>query len=448
MQKLSVKNFGPIKNATIEVNALTVLIGEHASGKSTLAKLVYYFKSIKKDLVELARLDPNEINQIKVLNTLREKFYLYFGSTRRLADDFSVQFYFDEKKYIRLEGSPLRVQLSPSNWASTLADEIRDAAPAVNFFRSRNEFEAALNAEEKLDHKLCEFLGDYTEPFFIPAGRNITTSYPQNFLDTFFQQLPQLTAPKIDEEGNMLRNDAQKINLYLIREFIGKTSLWKEVFKGEPFASFLRNSKNSKLLLGEVEKLLKGSYRVNDRQGEHLVLSDGKVIFLENASSGQQESIRIIQDVILSIFYGKAVFRVIEEPEAHLFPSGQESIIKLLVGLLNSFADHDSKNQSCVLITTHSPYFLSIINNMILAGMLNDAPRNDDDVAKAGFHPIFRLLSSQVSAYMISADGDCHSINHSTTESPEWGMIGGNVLEDFWNTIQTQFDNLMEVEPN
>jgi predicted ATPase len=51
MQFLTVKNFGPIKDAHLQVNAFTVLIGEHASGKSTLAKLVYFFKSLKKDFV-------------------------------------------------------------------------------------------------------------------------------------------------------------------------------------------------------------------------------------------------------------------------------------------------------------------------------------------------------------------------------------------------------------
>ncbi|WP_241993488.1 AAA family ATPase [Trichormus variabilis] len=41
MQKIIIKNFGAIQNAEIEVKKILVLIGEQASGKSTIAKLIY-----------------------------------------------------------------------------------------------------------------------------------------------------------------------------------------------------------------------------------------------------------------------------------------------------------------------------------------------------------------------------------------------------------------------
>jgi ABC-type ATPase involved in cell division len=449
MQYLSVKNFGPIKDATIEVNALTVLIGEHASGKSTLAKLVYFFKSLKKDLVELSRLDPNEINATKVKNTLRDKFYFYFGSTRLLPESYLVKFCFAGGKCIVLEGSPLRLQFESTNWSFDLAKHILDIAPAVNFYRMRNEFEAALKEEKKLEQRLGEFLGDHSDAFFIPAGRNITTSYPESFLEAFYQQLPQLTAPKVDDEGNVTRNDAQKINLYLIREFIGKTSLWKEYFKGTSFARFLAQVHDRKHLIAEIDQLLKGSYKVNDSIGEHLVLKDGQRVLLENSSSGQQESIRIIQDVVLSITDGQPVFRVIEEPEAHLFPSGQESILKLLAALINSSGSPAPEKLNTVFITTHSPYILNIINNMVFAGLLNPNPQDRDEISKIGLPPIFRLYEGQVSAYMMNENGECIQINQSgsDTDVPEGEMIGDNILEKFRDSLQDQFDHLMEVEP-
>ena len=44
MEKLIVKNFGPIKHLEIEVKQFNVFIGTTASGKSTAAKLVAIFK--------------------------------------------------------------------------------------------------------------------------------------------------------------------------------------------------------------------------------------------------------------------------------------------------------------------------------------------------------------------------------------------------------------------
>jgi len=45
-EKLIVKNFGPIKEAELELGKVTVFIGEQASGKSVLAKLVAISKMI------------------------------------------------------------------------------------------------------------------------------------------------------------------------------------------------------------------------------------------------------------------------------------------------------------------------------------------------------------------------------------------------------------------
>ena len=53
---------------------------------------------------------------------------------------------------------------------------------------------------------------------------------------------------------------------------------------------------------------------------------------------------------------------VIEEPEAHLFPSTQKTFIYSLVEMLNG-----RKNHAC-FIATHSPYIMTSFNNVILAG--------------------------------------------------------------------------------
>jgi hypothetical protein len=360
-----------------------------------------------------------------------------------------VKFSWSDDKSLTLSGSPLQVQLRPLHWLNELNIEITNSSPAINFYRMRNEFELALKEERKLEEKLGSFFHDYTEAFFIPAGRNITTSYPETFIETFFNQLPQLTAPKVDEDGNLRRNDPQKINLYLIRDFIGKTSLWKEEFRGSRgISAFLKKLPQKKELLSEIEKLLKGTYQVTERLGEHIVLGEGQIVLLENASSGQQESIRIIQDVVLSLADEKSVFRVIEEPEAHLFPSGQEALTKLLVALTNyKVLQRELKNG--VLITTHSPYILTILNNLIFAGVLNAYPNADNPITQAGIPPIFRLQPENISAYMVTTDGQCTPINHTAkgkNDQENTGMIGVNNLENYWHSLQNQFDELMEVE--
>ncbi|HEV7381595.1 MAG TPA: AAA family ATPase, partial [Dyadobacter sp.] len=50
--KLIVRDFGPIKNAELDIKKTTVLIGPQGSGKSTLAKLVASCLDIADEFVE------------------------------------------------------------------------------------------------------------------------------------------------------------------------------------------------------------------------------------------------------------------------------------------------------------------------------------------------------------------------------------------------------------
>ncbi|MBK8562198.1 MAG: AAA family ATPase [Saprospiraceae bacterium] len=49
MQKLIVRNFGPIRELDLDIKDLSLFIGEQATGKSTVAKLIYFFKKVVKD---------------------------------------------------------------------------------------------------------------------------------------------------------------------------------------------------------------------------------------------------------------------------------------------------------------------------------------------------------------------------------------------------------------
>jgi predicted ATPase len=46
MPRIKIQNFGPLKNVDLEIKDLLLFIGPQASGKSTIAKLIYFFKSI------------------------------------------------------------------------------------------------------------------------------------------------------------------------------------------------------------------------------------------------------------------------------------------------------------------------------------------------------------------------------------------------------------------
>lgn len=87
----------------------------------------------------------------------------------------------------------------------------------------------------------------------------------------------------------------------------------------------------------------------------------------------------------------------IEEPEAHLFPISQKHIVSLIALLYNQ------KDKS--VITTHSPYILTALNNLILA---NDVKKKGKDIKDIVDEDLC-INFDDVSAYTIK-DGKLKSI--------------------------------------
>ena len=62
MQKLVIDNFKQISHAEIEVKDFLLLIGPQASGKSTIAKLIFFFKSIQQFYIDLFDVEDRELS--------------------------------------------------------------------------------------------------------------------------------------------------------------------------------------------------------------------------------------------------------------------------------------------------------------------------------------------------------------------------------------------------
>ena len=50
MHQLILKNVGPIKNCEVSITDFNVFTGAQASGKSTIAKSVFFFRTVKDDI--------------------------------------------------------------------------------------------------------------------------------------------------------------------------------------------------------------------------------------------------------------------------------------------------------------------------------------------------------------------------------------------------------------
>lgn len=135
-----------------------------------------------------------------------------------------------------------------------------------------------------------------------------------------------------------------------------------------------------------IQQVLKGKY-VQEVDGDFLSLADGRHINLLQASSGQQEVLPLLQ-VIRHWFRRTktAVSLYIEEPETHLFPQAQRQVLEALILMYNA---HEADMH--LEISTHSPYLISVLNNMLLAGQLAQNEKVDQKALDQKHPPYLRV---------------------------------------------------------
>lgn len=462
MQKIVIKNFGAIEYAEIEIKKVLVLIGEQASGKSTIAKLIYFFKNLndKNDFYDFI---PENIQTIyddinsDFANSTTNKFCEYFGSPKNLSS-FEVTFYYNflKEKYLRLyldKSKNIKLEYSNNFFDKEIKSDLKSYINQMNeYFQNNLSSKQIVNYEiygrryirpfNKAMNMLFE--NNQANSLFIIASRNCTVSYS----DLFEKYLYDFVNSRIRKnQENKLRNllIADEV---LMLNFIKETTNTNNIFlaTGNGFESFLEECDSSDMNLREklnkviqkINVILKGKY-VIDNQGEKIILNsdDRQYLYLQNSSSGQQESIRILQDIFLNIFQDLAVLRVIEEPEAHLFPIAQKHLVELLAMMVN----HNDNNQ--LIITTHSPYILSVFNNLLFAQRVVDKNPSAKSEVSEIIPENYWLNADEFSAYSLGNQSleeeanYCESILDSNT-----GMIAQNYLDTVSEMLGGDFNEL------
>ncbi len=450
MQKIIVENFRQIPYAELEIRQLVFLIGEQATGKSTLAKLIYFFKSLKDDLTTLIADPRTDIADLQTtfIREIQDKFRVYFGSTAELADNFQITFYYhydasnaNGNKYLRLtKRASLQITFSENyfrgivNNTRLLATRVRQTSQSqssgTDYIRAERERTRLFN---ELTSQVNTLFYDNYQPMFFPAGRNITVSFPEQFQAQFLSALP------VD------KGLPKSVDLVLMRSFILHSKFLIDYFKQYTFD---QPNEIARFIYAHIRYILKGEYNNSDGAEKIIVDTDSNQgVPLNLASSGQQEVVRIIQDLLYiwtsqtGLANTQSAYRVIEEPEAHLHPSAQKRLIELIALVANLTG-------SQFLITTHSPYLISVLNNLLMYSVVqeNDPAASENLSSHFGTEQLpnagdarINLLREQVQAYSLGrADGHfCASII-----DPETGLIGDNYLDGVTEELNSDFSFL------
>ena len=449
-QRLEVTNFGPVRNVSIEIRPLLVLIGQQASGKSTIAKLIYFFQSLSSEFFSRYYQSSSEkVDLVRDLKLpIRAKFYDFFGSTFHLPD-FKIVYHYSEGRILTLSLSTekkINAEFSDNFFTESDLDELRGYKKML--MQLKSELDSIENVARKvaLDerhlnylHQLADkinalFCNEHNDSLFILAGRNATIGYSE----TFENMLQQSIQKNIEEQGHRaFETKEQTIDESLMLSFMQRVVKMRQSFinlgnfEGMITHANTRLKPKLKLAYKLIRNVLRGQYS-NSEYGERIVHPGRGYVYLKNASSGQQESIRILQDAFLSIYQGNKLLRIVEEPEAHLFPEAQMSTIQLLVLMLNSAPSGH------LILTTHSPYTLTVINNLIYAAKVGaNHPEQVNSIIKKELW----LSADKVSAYLLNQNGRASDIIE-----PELGEIKAELIDGVSNVINQQYDQLLQFD--
>ena len=420
-ERLTIRSFAGIRHLELDLRPINILIGSQATGKSICAKLLYHFKGFVFDVFSAVE---NEQTRQELDDGFLREFEEYFPPDSWGHGAFAVRYAVgdefievakgeSEKATTKLSYSPIfrdQLRLGQREMKKTM-EAHPDAA-------QMDRWEAISTVREKLLDVACSQLGTgagYSQ-VFIPAGR----SFFANLQSSVFSFLSTNKAidPLLTEFGRFYES-MKRLQLRRHRHKARHNDLKRTIEK-------------------TVESILHGKH-VHEKGKDYLQHNDGRRTSLANASSGQQELLPLatILSLLPFVRFERRGFSIyIEEPEAHLFPTSQRAIVELLAMVFNT-----SANPLQFFVTTHSPYILTSLNNLMQAGYLLKRLPEDKHARICEIVPKEQIIRPQdVSAYTLGAgSGDRLCCD-------ETGLIPTNVIDEVSDAPSIQFGDLLEVQ--
>lgn len=324
MSRIKVKNFGPIRRGFVgndgwlDIEKVTVLIGNQGSGKSTVAKLISTLSWIEKDLF---RSDGSTL-RLRKQERIFKKYLEYHRINTYLKDDTEIQYEGKAYRITYKTGSNLKIDKIGADFF----------LPKITYFPAERNFVSSVkkSSTEQALKLWAQSLQEFKE-IFQEAKENF------NEKETF--QLPI---------GNATLEYSKLNGILYVKGSDYKIQL-------SDSASGFQSSVPLFVVANYVSLLLEKEQEMDEQQRDIFKKESAKIL---KDDSYTEEQRRILLSNLASQFNIKRTLNIIEEPEQNLFPNSQQEMLYKLLEYNNKV----KYNQ--LIITTHSPY---IIGYMTLA---------------------------------------------------------------------------------
>ena len=384
MASLYIKNFGPILDSTkIELTPLMVLIGRQSSGKSTFMKVLCFCRWVEKKIMV-------STDDIVSQYTHYNRFIKDLKSFHRLNDE-----YFRADTELKYDGDVISIEYTGINGNAKIV--------------RKKSF-----AEKRYNSKLC----------YIPAERNLVSAIQnvdktykatgRDVLFNFIYEWDEAKEPYTNEHPFKL---AATGGFSYVNKF-GADMLVRE--DGSETPAFYASSGMQSVMPMDVM----ANY-ITDCVGKNASLSMRERNEISETDNDDYADRRL--------FYQSAQL-FIEEPEQNLYPESQKLVVMSIVRSLKKALENGSE-QSLALVTTHSPYIMSVVNVLMLAAIVTEKGLKQEVVDGDSVLP-----SSSISGYFIDEKGIFQDILDA-----EVPMLSGNDLDGVSDWVDDSISKLNEV---
>lgn len=408
-QHLKIQNLGPIKNCELDLNKMMVLAGPQAAGKSTIAKIIFFFLTLKNELVE-ALLNPyaDPVIQSELEYRLRRNFKKLFSNY--VNENTLIEFNYAPDVSIKILGQ----NISTGGRSIQISKKILDWTGKF--------FDVTLTPQDKprIIADITTLLNYDKEVVYIPAGRSMISILAEALSHVLFN---------LDDDQKMMMD-------YCVIDYINRVTKIKPEFRlsdGKPI--YNNNRDLIKQIQEKIVTILQGQYTYSQGR-EFLTISTdsgNKEIAMKFTSSGQQEILWILNLIYYYLHKNQPTCFIIEEPEAHLYPNTQKEVAEFIALAL-------AENNQC-LITTHSPYILGTFSNLLDARRILEKGFDLSTLLQKENLFVPQLLRrAEFSAYFVD-EGLIHNAIDEDT-----GLIMNELIDGASDKINGFADDLMYLE--
>lgn len=403
MSKIKIQNFGPIKgglvndNGWLEINRVTVFIGNQGSGKSTVAKLISTLTWLEKALVR-GDFTSGEISEDIII---------------RHCSYQKIDTYFRHDTLFEYHGNAYIITYKSGNATARMNSEKGYAFPKIMYVPSERNLVGSVRNIGKLKG-LPSTLYTFADEFF-EALENMEgqMQLPINNAVLEFESLTKVVKINGNDYSTELPIASSGfqsfVPLFLVTNYLAKSLTRKQ--------DLSRNN----LSIDEERRLER---MVRDLMNDPILSDDIKRIRLRQLSAQRDYS---------------AFINIVEEPEQNLFPSSQRNALNSLL------SSNNSNNNNKLVMTTHSPYLINYLTLSVKAYSIFNKHAHKPDVV----NNLNRIVP--VNAILNPIELVIYELNENDGTIERLEFLDGlpsdeNFLNDSLGALNDLFDSLISIE--